>query len=997
MKGTSSFTKQEAGFNFLFQMASCLVLATGLFVVLSQLFFPSERVSSANRVNAAIAANKPDAIAVAQQHLTLFPDDPPILIASAELAAEEHNQALAIEYYKKLPIDGGMWQLQRELGLAKRSRVLGNMLDEERHLRGVLQLDPTHSDANHRLGHLLQVQGRTWESAEPFMMKIRRGKCSGDELMGVATTERFFRQDDDFERKAICVNADLPGIAILATARRMLFENRNDLAEQQLRQVVQVTPHLGEAQGRLGRIIVERGDLSEFLLWLGNLPETALQHPEVLFVQGLQSRRIGQMEGAIYCLRKAIQLSPNHLPANVQIAACLESIGESKAAAYFQRRAALLSELEAILNLMRSESDEHMIVKAVDRLGQLGRYWEAAGWLNLMPQLGFEDNSARQMLGYYAHLAVQNSDQNAAFVSEIAAFNLDRFGEPNWGLESKGEYSSNNDRSSLQHMAVDWQMNDEAKAAGIDFTYFEGTTEETRLQHIFNVVGGGMAVIDYDLDSWPDLHITQANDWRVQNSEPATLDSLYRNINGVKFKDVAMMANLIEPGFSHGVCAADFDQDGFPDLYVSNLGANRLFRNNGDGTFLDVSAAANVAGNEWSVTSVLADFSGDGLPDLYVGNYSKLHETSIKECRRSTGELMACTPDVLPAESDRLYLNLGDGRFTDITVESNIHETSGRALALIAWDFTGSGRTSLFVANDTSANFLFNNIETNSNGIPQFNEEGILRGVAFDADGNAQASMGVAAGDANGDGHIDLFVTNFENESNTFYSQGVDGLFLDLTRQYNLRDAGFGMLGFGTQFIDVDGDGWDDLVAANGHVDKRRNSDEHDRMQPQLFRNVDGKEFVEIPNDLLGAFFQNEYLGRGLATLDWNKDRNMDFAVSNLHAPFSLISNRTPATGQTFVVRLVSKFGVRDGSGSSIRVQIGGRNHYRFAVAGGGYLTTNQLEYVFCVPPSKTIDELEVIWHGGKSQRWNDVVAAGEIALIEDNPECLPIEYHWLE
>ena len=709
-------------------------------------------------------------------------------------------------------------------------------------------------------------------------------------------------------------------------------------------------------------------------------------------MQALQARRIGQVEGAIHYLQRVVELSPNHLPANVQIAACLESIGESEAARYFQHRSELLSELEAILNLMRSEIDEAMIARAVDRLGQLGRYWEAAGWLNLMPQLGFEDSLARQSFGDFARLAAQNPDQNATFKSDIAPFNLERFHEPNWGLEPGGEYRAKNDRSRLQNTAVHWQLKDEAKIAGIDFKYFEGTNEETRLQHIFNVVGGGMAVVDFDLDSWPDLHIAQANDWRAKNAEPAALDSLYRNINGVEFKDVASLANLIESGFSHGVCAGDFDQDGFPDLYVSNLGSNRLFRNNGDGTFLEISNTAGVSGEQWSITSVLADFSGDGLPDLYVGNYSKLQETAEKECHLSNGEPMACTPDVLPAESDRLYLNLGDGRFADITDESNIRETTGRALALIAWDFTGNGRTSLFVANDTSANFLFHNIETDSNGIPQFNEEGILRGVALDADGNAQASMGVAASDANGDGSIDLFVTNFEHESNTFYSQGIDGLFLDLTRQYGLRDAGFGMLGFGTQFLDIDGDGWDDLVATNGHVDKSQNSAERDRMRPQLFHNVDGQAFVEIPNDLLGEFFQNEFLGRGLAALDWNKDQRMDFAVSNLHAPFSLISNKTPTNGQCLVVRLVSKSGVRDGSGSKVRVQIGGRNHYRLAVAGGGYLTTNQSEYVFNSPPGKSIDELEVIWRNGKSQRWNGVPPSCDITLVEDNPEWIAVE-----
>lgn len=962
----------------------CLIaLLIGNLIVLIPLCFPSDRLRSLSDLRAAIIKHQPDLKAKVIEHLAAFPDDPAALFMGAELAAADHDHPQALEYLSKLPEDGGCWQLQRELGIAKRCRVQGRMLDEEEHLRNILQLDPTHSDANHRLGHLLQVQGRSWESAEPFMMQLRRGKCRGDELMGVAASERFFRDDEDFERKALESHPVLSGVALLGSARTMLFENRNAEAEQLLRQVIATAPTLGEAQGRLGRIIVERGDFDEFMVWRGSLPEAARNHPEVWFVQGLQARRIGQTEGAIHCFLKAIQLSPNHLPANLQIAGCLESLGKSEAAQVFQRRAKLLSELETILSSLRNNIDEQLMIQASDRLGQLGRYWEAAGWLYVVSQLDLPDDLTLPTPWRWGRLAVRDPDQNSTIASQIASLGIDRFAEPNWGLQSAGRVRSSPQESLPQGSPVSWEFTDEAAAAGLNFAYFEGTTEETRLQHIFNVVGGGMAAFDFDLDSWPDLHIAQANNWRAGDDQSVVLDGLYRNLNGTGFKEVALVSNLIEPGFSHGVCAGDFDQDGFPDVSVSNLGANRLFHNNGDGTFEDVTKIADVAGNEWSITSVLADFSGDGLPDLYVGNYSNRDETTNKECHRSNGEQMACTPDILTAESDRLYLNLGDGRFRDVTDLSRIRETSGRALALIAWDFTGNGRRSLFVANDTSANFLFHNLDTNSDGIPEFSEEGVLRGLAFDGDGNAQASMGVAAGDANGDGKLELFVTNFQNESNTFYSQSPDGLFLDLTRQFGLRDPGYGMLGFGTQFADFDGDGWDDLVATNGHVDKPRDSAGKDRMRPQLFRNLLGSSFAEISPDVLGTFFQHEYLGRGLATLDWNKDGRMDFGVSNLHAPFSLVTNRTPSSSIPVVVRLISTSGVRDGSGATIRVRIDGRDHFRLAVAGGGYLTTNEQTYVFYVPSGEVIEELEVKWSSGEVQLWNMPPESKEMVLVE--------------
>ena len=356
---------------------------------------------------------------------------------------------------------------------------------------------------------------------------------------------------------------------------------------------------------------------------------------------------------------------------------------------------------------------------------------------------------------------------------------------------------------------------------------------------------------------------------------------------------------------------------------------------------------------------------------------------------------MACTPDVLTAESDKLYLNQGDGTFRDITDVSGIRESSGRALGMIAWDFTGNGRNSLFVANDTSANFLFHNVETDSEGVPRFLEEGVLRGLAFDADGNAQASMGVAAGDANHDGRLDLFVTNFQHESNTFYTQGADGSFYDLTRQFELRDSGFSMLGFGTQFADADGDGWEDLVVTNGHVDQSSDGDGADRMWPQVLRNLQGDCFAEIPPESLGSYFENRYLGRALATLVWNRDGRMDFAVSHIHDPFSLITNRTVWSNQSLVIRLIGRSGTREATGARVRARIAGSDVFRLVVAGDGYLVSNERAMLFPLPAGEVIEELEVEWPGGRVDKWLNLPAGNDFVLMEGRKT--PMMLHALE
>ena len=966
-------------------MAGCVAaIVVGNLILLYPQLFPSARARSLKELRDAVDQKLPDLKKRVEEHLAAYANDPEACFIAAEQAMHDYDHDKSIEYFRRLPDDAGHWKLQRELGIAKCCRIQGRMYEEEDHLQNVLSLDPLHRDANNRLGHLLQVQGRTWESVAPLMMQIRRGKCRGDELMAVAGSELFFRNDPELEKRSLESRSGKAGIALLGKARTLIFQNRNAEAEQVLRQVIAATPGLGEAQGRLGRMIVEQGNPEEYLDWRGSLPDAARNHPEVWFVQGLKARRIGQTEGAVHCFLKAIRLSPNHLPANVQIAGCLKAMGNSEAAQVFEQRAAQLSELETMLTVLRSDVDPQLMWKAADRLGQLGRYWEAAGWLYVAKQLiPIPGAPVLPADNRWARLAIKDPEQHSTIEELIAPLNIDQFSEPDWGSQVSGARKDVPSERVPSFAPVEWKFDDEAGEAGIRFQYFEGTTEETRLEHIFNVVGGGMAVIDFDLDSWPDLHIAQANDWRKGMDQPVKLDCIYRNKNGIQFQDVTTVSGVSEPGFSHGVCAGDFDQDGFPDLYVSNLGANRLFHNNGDGTFEDVTSQAGVAGEEWSVTSVLADFNGDGLPDLYVGNYSNRDETTQKICHHSSGEQMACTPDTLTAESDRLYLNPGDGRFRDVTDVSGIRESTGRALALIAWDFTGNGRTSLFVANDTSANFLFHNLRTSPEGVPEFSEEGVVLGLAFDADGNAQASMGVAAGDANGDGRLDLFITNFQNESNTFYSQSPDGFYQDFTRRYGLRDSGFKMLGFGTQFVDCDGDGWDDLVAVNGHVDKGRDKDVRDRMQPQLFKNLQGESFAEVAPESIGPFFQKESLGRGLATLDWNGDGRMDFAASHLHAPFSLVTNRTQHSGHSISVRLVSKSGVRNGNGAIVRAKIGGRDRFRLCIAGGGYMTTNSETMQFFLKEEERLEELEVIWGSGNVQKWLSPEVSRELILVE--------------
>lgn len=940
--------------------------------------FSSQRQAAVDALLTALRDRRQDVASTARQYVTDFAGDPLGIWIAAEAAAQQGDHKSAIEFYSALPSDAAQWEFQRELGLGQRYNAIGDLARTEHHLRRAVSLNPCHLEANNRLGHLLQICGRVWESRPHFLVQIQRGKCRGDELLGASLSERFFRLDERLERLG-----EDPGSSAfpvrLAEARRRIFDNRESDAEVLLRELVAINPQIGEVQGRLGRMIVDRGDFAEFLDWRNGLPDESRRHPEVLFAEGIEARRLGLVDGAVHCFLEVLKLSPNHLGTHTQIAGCLDQLGRSDVAKNFSQRGLLLSEIERNYGLMRTDVHTEMVYETVQLLGKLGRYWEAAGWCYVVMQ--FDDPPTwanRELKRWVAHIGRETPGQLRPWMF----VGSEEFAPPRWpDRDGHLPSAADADRSS-----VAWKFSDDADRLGMQFEYFEGTDEPNRMNHIFNVMGGGLGAIDYDLDGWIDLYFAQARDWRNPEPQPEWIDRLYRNMARERFADVTAAAGLNETGFSHGVTTGDFDQDGFPDIYVGNLGPNTLYRNNGDGTFHDVTPAAGIAGDEWSTSSVFVDLTGDGLPDLYVLNYTGPDETRTTICRNSAGEERACTPDVLTSAHDVLYVNRGDGTFRDVSEAAGILSPDGRGLGIVAWDFSGDGRLDLLVANDTSANFLFVS-QGVRDGIPWFAEEGLIRGIAVDEDGNALASMGVAASDANGDARMDLFITNFFGESNSLYVGQEGGFFTDMTRPFHLRDASFWMLGFGCQFADFDGDGWCDLVATNGHVDQVSARGDPDRMAPQLFHNRHGRQFAEIPTDKLGSFFQKTYLGRGLATLDWNRDGRTDFAVSHLHGPAALVTNHTPPGGAALTVRLAGRRGTRDPVGALLTAQIGAHRLHRFVTAGDGFLVSNERRVDFTWPGATLVDRLTVRWPGGREQTWDNLATGQEILLIEDRLE----------
>lgn len=869
---------------------------------------------------------------------------------------------------------------------AESAKLQGLASEAEAALTRAVAIDPDHVTARHELGLLMQSLGRTWESLPHVSQLIRQGIATRNYLMMVGAPEFTFAIDDRFIARCQEAAPDEPQFA-LPSVRIAQIEDRTEEAEQWLRKIVAKHPHHAEAQSRLGSILVQKLRKDEFLDWHERLPP-GTEHPLLWHVRGLWAAKTGQRQAAIGCFVRALRLDPNHTAANYQLSQMLVQIGDRAHSEQFAERAKRLAKIEYFISELKALSDQNMMRQVAEHMAALGRNWEAAGWCHVA--LGYDGHQTwpREMLKDLRWRVLEDQALVSRGGQPALEFDLDQFPLPEFRDALSVPSIETPDRrhpdGRQRPKESRFRYEDVAAAVGIDFDYFNGTTVKEGLQHMLQSTGGGVAVLDYDLDGYPDLYFAQSGPWGIDPTDSKYRDRLFRNTGDGHFEDVTATAGLDNRRYSQGVAAGDFNSDGYPDLYVANVGANRLYVNLGDGTFRDIAQEAGVADENWSLSAAIADLDNDGLPEIYCVNYLVLKEVLERKCV-ANGHPMGCSPSMFTAEQDRVFHNIGDGSFRDVTVEAGFEVPYGKGLGVVVADFSAQGRLDIFVGNDTTANFYFvNQAAADSRGRLSFAENGLLRGVAYSESGHGQSCMGIATGDVDGNGLLDLFVTNFYEDHNTLYLQRPDNTFWDATRESGLRAPGFNMLGFGTQFTDADLDGWLDLFVSNGHVDRTLATGAPDLMPPQFFENLGGGEFVEVVDPGIGAYFGGEYLGRAVATVDWNGDGKQDLCVSHLDAPAALLTNRTENTGNFIAIELRGVTSNRDAVGAVVRLEAGGRVLTGQMIAGDGYLVSNQRQLLFGLGTAEFVERLTIRWPSGQQQHFSNLQSGRKVIIVEN-------------
>ncbi len=533
---------------------------------------------------------------------------------------------------------------------------------------------------------------------------------------------------------------------------------------------------------------------------------------------------------------------------------------------------------------------------------------------------------------------------------------------------------------------------DAASDVGVDFVHENGMFGE---KYLLEVMGSGGALFDYDNDGDLDPYVVQSGALPLDDAEsPGSeqRDRLYRNeldpqadgASPLRFVDVTEESGIAATDYGMGVATGDYNRDGWIDLYVTNYGRNRLWKNEGDGTFTDVTVESGADDSRWSVSAAFFDFDQDGWLDLYVGNYVDFRFKTRKECLSTSGGRQYCSPLAYRPAPDTLLRNRGDGTFENVTLRSGLREAFGNALGVSVLDYDADGRLDLYVANDGVENQLWANL-----GDGRFEDRARATGSAVNDMGRAEASMGIATGDLDGDGDEDLFLTHLDQESNTLYLNDGEGAFVDASIGAALAAPSWRFTGFGTSLLDYDNDGLQDLAVVNGAVraleDLAQAGDPYPLRQPnQLFRNLGEGRFEEVTSSAGRAFEQAE-VSRGLLVGDLENDGDPDLVVINNSGPVRVLVNQIGQSRHWLGVELETTMARGTVIGSLVRVldADGGTVSWRRAATAGSYASASDPRLLFGLGERGGSYTVRVRWTSGRVEEWQSVPADRYNRLVE--------------
>lgn len=899
----------------------------------------------------------------------------------------------------------------------------GRTFDTIELMKRCVELHPDDSDRRVSLIGLMISQALEREAVVHLRYLIQRGQAGISELV-IASDSSRPQADEQMCKQALKLNpSDLrPQYAM---TRLDAYNHRWSEVLEKLKPVVKRHPDFIPAWAFLTRAAVEENDVETLQLIANHAFEAEYElHPQIWLARGVWASQNGDTSLAVAAFTEAVRLDPNHHEALTKLTTALASSGDLELSQKAAVRAGHVNELRDSIDgfLGWRRNSQRLAVIVAEKLQQLGRHWEAVVWLRAaftLPQDPAENleetyTLARNKLTSKTPWQTFDSQwlptKSETREEMMAADKLGWFRRSSYADQATKLAAGTPKRPPPTRAIEDrgYRLTDEAATRGLMHTVGLRRPRSEDGLWLWQSGLGGAGVLDLDLDGWPDLHLTASGE--NDAGKPGTRDNkpntTVRNLAG-QFVDVSKVSGLADSGFTQGVGIGDFNADGFPDCLVANIGINTLYQNNGDGTFSDVTrwmfdrpeeamtadgnAKTEIGSNPrntWTSSIAMADLDRDGLSDLievnYCGGPTPYQQRCLDEAAK---EHRSCQPISFPAERDRVYRNRGvqtsSNLFEDQSDAWFANSDPGRGLGIVVGQMDGTDGLDVYISNDMTANHFWRFDPTTK----FMNEQATIRGVAFNQQSAAEASMGIAVADADGDLDLDLFVTHFTDESNTFYEQVREGLFQDTTDAVHLADTSRDMLGFGTQFIDLDGDAVDELVVANGHIDDFSHDGLQYEMPAQLFA-IDGdNEWQWVRDSAIGSYFNEARMGRAMATLDANQDGQTDLVVTDLFRPTALLINQTPSVSHSFSVRVVGVQSERDAIGTTVLVTTSNGTQMRQRMSGSGYQSSNEPILSFAIPKGDTEVTVEVRWPSGTKQTITVALPQRELLLVEPSSD----------
>lgn len=937
-----------------------------------------------------------------REHLLTNPTDIKAMELAGDIASRVSDMPQAIQWYQDAVEQTSQPSFALLDKLAKHLMATGHAYDSVEVLKKTIAAYPESERPRYDLAGLVTVLGLNHDVVEPLRWLVQHKLVDEESLIVLANPDRV-QPDAEFCQKLLDRAPDdlRPHFALA----KLDAEKQNwEAVSKRLFPVLKQHPDFLPAWALQGHALVSlsvadpndaglRTDLAE---WARNKPVALETLPEYWTVAGIWAKHTGDHAAAVRAFAEAAQLhQSNHGPTLSNLHSSLRQIDrvdESiRVAKRFDQIAGLNDAVKTFLE--RGSQSQLAALRVAYQMVDLGRIWEADAWTSLAKSLPKDPVATIEQ----AHLAIRarlrpESPWQAASSRVASSLKVSDLPMVAWGASGKKTRMIEN---RIENAAV--RFDEQSKQRGLIHTVSLAPEAETEGHWIYQSTGGGAAVLDFDLNGWPDLSLANLDGMPHQNnSQP---NRLFRNTDG-QFADVTSMSGYADTGFAQGIAAGDYNDDGFPDLFDANIGRNRLYRNNGDGTFTDATSELGLVSNEWTTSAVIADVDGDGNADLFEVNYCGGKDPYNTPCRsEANGQLSSCPPLKFEASSDQIWKNDGAGKFENASSAWMQQTKIGRGLGIIAGYLDERPGLDLFVANDMSVNHLWSSSRTpdadSSGGMTtRLSDLGTVRGLAMSGQSNSQASMGMAAGDPDGDGDLDFFLTHFAEEHNTYYEQVSPGLWEDRTHAVGLYEPSLDELGFGTTWTDFNLDGAMELLITNGHVSDTGRTDIGYQMPPTLFTRLASGRWLELENKTLGEYFERAHLGRALVTLDANRDGRTDVLITHLYEPVALLINDSQTASQSIGLHFHATSGHRDAIGTTVDISSPGIERTLHLTAGDGYMSSNERKLSFALPAELLETDIVVHWPSGNSQSFTELEAGRDYQLTEGIARPIPMKPH---